>query len=222
MSNAAKADDEDERTWKDYVAHMFPAKSLEGANLELLKDELEACFLMDPDDREAFENGECDPMSTDTGENLFKFAQKVGGLQWLNAVHELEDRPGVESQYTPLTYVLEKDPQEWRTVQLLLQVGADPNLRDARGRPPLFYAIWGEGMGGPRWRVVFLLLEAGANPLAVYRGKSLAELAKDLAKDNDQEEVRSMIWDTIKQKLRLPDDDDDDDDDMDSSDEEAF
>jgi len=222
MSSAEKSEDEDERTWKDYVVNMFPAKSLEGEDLELLKDELEACFLMDPDDRDAFENGECDPLSTDAGENLFKFAKKVGGLQWLNAVHGFEEEEEeVGGKYTPLTYVLEKDPQEWRTVQLLLRVGADPNLRDARGRPPLFYAIGGEGMGGPRWRVVFLLLEAGANPLAVHRGKSLAELAKDLAKDSDQEEVRSMIWDTIKQKLQLPDDDDDDDD-MDSSEEEHF
>lgn len=215
--------------WKFYTTEMFPARPLKGKLLDLLKEELQAGFTIDPDNPE---DDEPDPF--DTSENILKFCKLCDGLTWLNALHQFEEPDCDESymwnsvddedeeefnermekerefggKYTPLTYVLEKDSDDWRTVEMLLGIGADPNLRDGKGRPPLFQAVLGESGMGPRWKTVYYLLESGANPLAAYAGKTIALWAKELARE-DSEESRRMIWDSIKQKCNIPDDEED-------------
>jgi len=137
---------------------------------------------------------------------------KNAGLAWMNALHPFdqseeesstkstrgERRPDKKNYHTPLTYVLEQDCDDWRTVSMLLQVGADPNLRDGIGRPPLFMAIH----NGSWWRVGNYLLESGANLSSFYSGHTIAHFAKELQGNSPS---TKMIWEDIKRKCQIPD-----------------
>ena len=68
------------------------------------------------------------------------YTRKVGGWGWLNALHSF-DLENPDRKDTPLTYVLEREPDEWRFVGFLLGLGADPNIRNSRGEPPLYVFI---------------------------------------------------------------------------------
>ena len=90
-------------------------------------------------------------------------------------------------------------------VRLLVTYGADVNLPDAFGRPPLWWAVFGCGPYGPRFQTVNILLENGANGLATYRGKSIVALAKELAEGRGAESSRRAIWETLQEKYDLRD-----------------
>jgi hypothetical protein len=245
--------------WEQYLHDMHPPCELTGDDLELLKRELEEDFMIDPDDPNSEEEVECS--YDEQTDNFLKFTKKVGGLFWLDALHEFEKeddddddddqetsdddttkmiskQPPVRPKegridlktrarkkeqkqrsrkFTPLTYVLYRENDNWRMVSLLLSYGANPNLPDGKGRPPLWHAIITNGID-PRLRTVDILLEQHANAMALYRGKPIAHYAMMLARENSTEQIYVTIWEEIKRKFGLWDmdgggDDDDDDDD---------
>ncbi len=144
------------------------------------------------------------------------------GLAWLNALHQfespdmdqprcddsshsedgetynirMEDEKNFGGKFTPLSYVINRDPDDFRTVDMLLGFGADPNLRDGMGQPPLFQVLEKEG----RWKTGHALIEAGANTMAYYGGKSIIGWAKLWAKDF---EVARMLYDDMKKKVGM-------------------
>lgn len=211
--------------WEEYVQNMHPPYELTGDELELLKRELEEDFMIDPENPE---NQDDDDFSYQNQyDNFLKFSKHVGGLFWLDALHQFEeidmdasdhqtpkesvDDKTVERElefkkqagrFTPLTYLLYKDDDNWRMVSLLLSYGANPNLPDGMGRSPLWHAIMTESCFGPRLRTVDMLLEHHANALALYKGKPIAHFAMMLAKDSN-EEKDSMIWEEIKTRFKL-------------------
>ncbi len=208
-------------TWRNYGLKMFPAKPLEGKLCKLLRELIEASFSFDPlSGEDDFDEDFCE---YNTGDNYEKFCWMVAqedsdraGLSWINALHQFsETGPDSESELdTPLTYVLKTDQNDWKTVQLLLQAGADVNMRDSLGQPPLFIAMQNEA----RWKVTHPLMESGANVGAVYSGKTLYQWAQLYKKESPNVK---MIWDEVKRKVhggfvrddrRLRDDSSDDDD----------
>lgn len=222
--------------WHMYTMNMFPAKPLEGKLLALLKEELAAGFSFDPTKHSDGENEDDEVDMDSTADNFMKFCKMCeqedgAGLAWLNAMHQF-DKPDCDEKYTgddedeeakaafyqqmeqerkfggkftPLTYLLEYDSEDWRTAELLVEQGADPNLRDGMGEPPLYKLI----EKGGRWKTANQLLNFGANPMAAYKGKTVALFAKEWAKTDD---TVKMIWDDIKQKLDIHDEDGDDED----------
>jgi hypothetical protein len=72
--------------------------------------------------------------------NFSAYTRKVGGLAWVNALHAF-DEEDEENLQTPLTAVLDQEPDEWRFVAFLLEIGADPNVRNGNGEPPLLVFI---------------------------------------------------------------------------------
>ena len=194
-----------EATWKSYVHDMYPVQSLEGEDLELLRQELDADFYIDPENPNDDDNDD-DPRNF-VPDNVLKFAKRVNGMKWINALHSFND----ECQHTPLTWVLQHESDNWRTTQLLVQYGADVNIRDGKGRPPLYHAIRGIA---PRWRVVDILLEAGANAMAYYKGQTLAEIIRQDAEEeqkyyHDHQRPghmpgpHGMIWESVREKYKL-------------------
>ena len=190
-----------EATWKSYVRDMYPVQSLEGADLELLRQELESDFYIDPEHPNDNDDDDGDPRDF-VPNNVLKFAKRVGGMKWINALHAFND----ECQHTPLTWALQHESDNWRTTQLLVQYGADVNIRDGNGRPPLYHAI--SGMT-PRWRVVDILLDAGANAMAYYKGKTLAQIIKERKHrqqgQSHMTEPLGMIWESVRDKYKLHD-----------------
>jgi len=110
---------------------VWPAKAV--SNVQELRDLLDSNFYSYDDDGDG-ENG----MDTDEQwKNFSAFPRKVGGFAWLNALHAFSDEEGRLD--TPLTYyVVNREPDEWRFVRFLLQMGADPNVRNSSGETPLF------------------------------------------------------------------------------------
>jgi len=235
-------DDKDE--WKRYSEEMYPAIPLKGDILQLLKEELKSGFCVDPENPEE----EVDPITGTPG--IYElFVRKAGGLSWLNALHQFEepdttptttplgdtdDDETVRRQekcnelfsgkYTPLTYVLmqnDSNDNSWRTVKSLIQMGADPNLRDGIGRTPLFHCVTSSTMS--RLKTFYILLECQANALALCYGKTIAMFAKELSNDG---ESNQLMWEGIQQRYGISDnffeehDVDDDSDDEDESNEE--
>lgn len=200
-------------TWLQYIKKMFPAKPLTGKLLDLLSKELEAGFTFDPT-KPGNEDEEDDFDSQDVRDNVCKFcnlcAQEHGndaGLAWVNALHQFRTSDGgnERGQFTPLTYVCEIDSDDWRMVSTLLEIGADPNLRNGIGETPLFLVINNCG----RLRTADLLLESGASATAAYGGKTIASHAKDL-QNGEESDRRKMIWESIKQKRNIHEFDEDD------------
>jgi len=177
---------------------MFPAKPLDGKLLKLLKDELDGGFSFDP----YLSEDEDEDDFPEVHNNLMKFCllcdeKGYGGLKWLNALHSLGRANDENDEFhTPLTYIASRDPHDWKTTHLLVEMGADPNIRDGKGEPPLNKIVM-QGMGG-RWRTGKALLDGGANPMAFYKGKAVAYWAKECGKDDKDAE---MIWNEIKEKL---------------------
>jgi len=196
-----KSIDEDDlvlsdQLYKQFQLNMLPGKGLTGKALKILKRELQSSFMIDPKSPNLSPiNGVViDPDATQN-KHFVKFLKLVRGMYWLNGVHE--------KRWTPLTFLIEDDPSDWRTVLLLLNYGADPNVRDTKGRPPLYHLITTQ-YPVRRDQTLNLLLEEGANPLAFYKGRRLAKLAQDYAKGlDDENDPRVTVWNAIKEKCHL-------------------
>eukprot|EP00959_Pyramimonas_sp_CCMP1952_P018271 387188-Pyramimonas_sp.AAC.1 len=152
QSSKKKSPKEDELSvaqWRKIAAQMWPAQALAGDELEELKSHLDSGFASD--------------VGGWSQRILEKYVKKQG-LKWLNALHPFYAR---RPEYTcpPLTYVLD----DWRTVELLLRIGADPNIRDSEGKSPLYNAAF-EFQGSCRLRVIDMLLDSGANPVEPVDG----------------------------------------------------
>ena len=133
------------------------------------------------------------------------------GLAWINALHQFEkkDEKTPDGKFTALTYLLENDCDDWRTMDLLMQNGADANFTDGMGESPFFKAI----KHSARYKTSSGLLYAGANGVAYHKGKSLALWAKE---SSENEQNLRMIFEATKQKFDLDDDDFVDESDSDS------
>ena len=127
----------------------------------------------------------------DNGKEARKFVHKHG-TGWINALHPFRD----DVLMTPLARACD-DSDEWRTISVLLDFGADPNICDSNGMPPLFEMV---ASGCARLRSIHLMLDAGASPLAEYNGCTVAHVAKELALDNDSDngELCKMVWEAIE------------------------
>lgn len=189
----------DDAEWLGYLKKMFPPKPLKGKLLKLLYELIQGEFLFDPLTGEEVDS--CDWMDT-MSDNVLKFCKMCAkeddtgaGVAWLNAMHQFGDR-----KFTPLAYAVHCDPNAWRVVHILLHYGADPNLRDSKGEPPLFKAL----VNGERYRTFNILMEKGANPAVVCPGgKSIAMYAKELAEGANDMDSITMKWKSIKEKLGI-------------------
>ena len=183
-----------QKEYKKFWLKMFPAKVLEAEATKLLKLELDSDFYVDPKDPD---NDEEILDENNPHKNFLKFSKQVGGFQWINALHQFE---GDECLHTPLTYALVADPSgAHRNVSLLTHFGADPNLRDSLGRPPLYHALQ---HGIMRLTTIDVLLEAGANPLAMYAGKSIAQHSQQMNRaTKGKDRFYRGAWAAIEAKL---------------------
>lgn len=133
----------------------------------------------------------------DDGREAAKFV-RIHGMRWINALHPFQD----DVRMTPLARAC-LDSDDWRTIRALLGYGADPNIRDSNGMPPLFEMV---ACGDARLRSVCFMLDAGANALADYKGKSIADVARELATDCGDDVGNAHIlknqWEVIEAKLR--------------------
>ncbi|KAL3914833.1 MAG: hypothetical protein SGILL_005931 [Bacillariaceae sp.] len=165
---------------KKYKKTLWPAKPVEDA--AELREWLEEEFFGVGDfhgDRE--EN---------QWKNFSAYTRKARGWGWINALHSF-DEENPEKKETPLTFVLDRAPDEWRFVSFLLEVGADPNIRNGRGEPPLLIFINNEALMR-RHRTFALLMQNGADATAEYKGKNMAEYA-DIRKDEDDDQVSEWV-----------------------------
>mmetsp|Transcript_5702 Transcript_5702/g.16357 ORF Transcript_5702/g.16357 Transcript_5702/m.16357 type:complete len:241 (+) Transcript_5702:90-812(+) len=192
---------------KRYAKTVWPAKPV--GNVKELAQLIECQFFQYPDgDGDDEDEDDDDEPDTDTQwKNFSAYVRKVGGFGWINALHDFDggdddDDTGDNEKpvlHTALTYVLDREPEEWRFVTFLLQMGADPNVRNSRGETPLFVFMNGDSMM-KRLRTFSLLMDAGACDKAVYGGKTMIQFAK-IFKDNDQ--VSQMIWEDFSRKYGL-------------------
>jgi hypothetical protein len=111
---------------KRYKATLWPAQPVDDA--DELAEWLHNHFCGEEGDEEEQWN------------NFSAYTRKVGGLAWVNALHAF-DEEDEENLQTPLTAVLDQEPDEWRFVAFLLEIGADPNVRNGNGEPPLLVFI---------------------------------------------------------------------------------
>jgi hypothetical protein len=185
---------------KKYGKTLWPATPVE--DLKELTELMECQFCQYPegsdDDEDDGEGGDAD--TDEQWKNFSAYVRKVGGFGWINALHAFNDHEdGKPVSQTALTYVLDGDPEEWRFVSFLLQMGADPNVRNSRGEPPLF-VFMNSGSPMKRFRTFSFLMDAGACEKAVFGGKTMVEFAK-MFKDNDQ--VSQMVYDDFDRKHGL-------------------
>ncbi|CAB9516020.1 expressed unknown protein [Seminavis robusta] len=170
---------------KKFGNSLWPAKPEEDPTE--LKELLDCCFYHYGEDDD---HDEAD--ADEQWKNFSAYTRKVGGFAWLNALHAFD---GDKVLDTPLTYVLSHDPDECGFVSFLLQMGADANVRNSSGQPPLFLFL-NAGIA-KRYRTFSLLMESGANDKAVYGGMTMVQFAKEV-KENDR--VGKMVWEDFQQK----------------------
>jgi hypothetical protein len=167
--------------WETYSNSMFPSKPLEGELLSVLKDHLDSGFIF-RDSMSQF----CELCAAELGGDF--------GLKWLNAYHDLGGPECDDPPCTPLSYVVKEAPRDWRMVNFLIYCGADPNLRDGEGKPPLYVVL----ESGEGWKTAQSLMANGASPFATYNGKSIAFWAKKWKGNN---ETMGLIWQDMEQKF---------------------
>jgi hypothetical protein len=193
-----------------YGKTLWPATPVE--DVKELTELVDCQFFQYPSDSDD-EDDAGDELDTDEQwKNFSAYVRKVGGFGWINALHAFNDHAdGKPVSHTALTYVLDREPEEWRFVTFLLQMGADPNVRNSRGEPPMFVFMNGDSPM-KRYRTFGLLVDAGACEKAVFGGKTMVEFAK-MFKDDDQ--VSQMVWGDFSRKhglseTTLPSEDDPD------------
>jgi hypothetical protein len=178
---------------KQFTRDMCPAKPVD--DVGELKEKLECGFYGDDDEDD---EDECTMDRESQWLNFSIYARKVGGIAWVNALHDFD---GDGKEVTPLIYVLRNEPDDWRTVVFLIQsLGADPNIRDSQGQPPLWVFLTSGMMMS--YKSFNCLLEAGANALISYRGKGILELAKEIAEMNS-DRVGKMVWNDLQRKYDI-------------------
>ena len=91
---------------KIYGKNLWPVKPVD--DVEELIALLDYNFFSDDDDG---------PDTDEQWENFSSYTRKVGGWSWLNALHPLNGKD--EPDETPLTYVLGREPEEWRFISFL-------------------------------------------------------------------------------------------------------
>ena len=127
---------------------------------------------------------------------LGRFIDKHGH-HWLNAP--------MECGSTPLSRVCQSF-DGWRMVRSLLQIGADPNVRDTDGMTPLAHCIMGNNCR--RLRCLGMLLSSGASLLAVIGEKPLLMIAKEQAEEayrqGGAEDLDVAVWEAIQSSVRKP------------------
>ncbi len=171
--------------WKTFANHMFPSRPLEGQLLSRLIEEL---------DEGSIFRDTCEEFCEMCAKNL---GDEQAGLKWLNACHQFNDENYCPC--TPLSYVLHQDPNDWKLVYFLTYIGADVDIRDALGKPPLYHVLEQRA----HWKTADALVENGANLCAAFNGCSVANWAKVWSKTD---ETIDFIWKNIKVKCDVTSD----------------
>ncbi|MGL9758696.1 MAG: ankyrin repeat domain-containing protein [Wolbachia sp.] len=137
-------------------------KGLHNNETQKLSKKIEACKILtdgQPGQAEIFSNFVISIIKNnkpDFLELLLKTVKNDEKFNYLNT-------EGIDGK-TPLNFALEDRSKEVKVISLLLEHGADPNIKDQEGKSPLSFALGKRSLDKREVKVISLLLERGADP----------------------------------------------------------